>query len=96
VKEVRKTIPHELSDAESPGLSLTVGDRCRQIFVGVLDSIVRDPTQLNVFWLETFNRLYANGIQVEPWLFEAEGRWQEVDIHPDVTRMEEFLRSAGA
>ena len=96
VREVRKTIPHEAAEAESPGLSLVRGERSRQLFVDVLDEIVRDPSQLNVFWLEAFNRLYTKGVSVKPWFFVAEGRWQEVDIHPDVTRMEEFLRSAVA
>ena len=96
VAEVRKTIEPERTDAESPGLALVVGERCREVFSDQLDRIVREKKMLNTFWLEVFNRLYSGGAQVKPWFFEAEGRWREVDIHPDVSSLEKFLADAGS
>ena len=47
---------------------------------------------MNVFWLEVFNRLHENCISVTPWFFETEGKWQEVDVHIDVKKVQELIR----
>lgn len=92
VAEVRKSIPVDRANAESPGLCLVVGDRWRELFSNQLDRIVRSPENLKTFWLEAFNQLYRSGVQVRPWFFDAADRWREVDIHPDVDSLSRFLQ----
>jgi choline kinase len=94
VREVRKSIPVDQASAESPGLALVVGPRHREVFLGQLDRLMRDKACLSTFWLEVFNQLYANGVEVKPWAFDATGRWREVDVHPDVHHLERFLKEA--
>ena len=48
-------------------------------------------SEINSFWLKAFTHLANNDIDVKPWYFDTEAKWKEVDIHPDVDQMREFL-----
>jgi len=91
VIHVSKDIPKQSRDAESPGLSLVRGE------VGVtniqysLDQLMMRSSEINSFWLKVFTNLAENDVPVKPWFFDAESMWKEVDIHPDVDQMREFL-----
>ena len=92
VARVSKTIEPELARAESPGLALVRGLRARGLFQEHLELLVRTPEYLNQFWLEVFNLLYARGVPVHPWCFDAAQKWQEVDFHGDLHRLKDILR----
>lgn len=91
VARVSKKIPAEEAHGESPGLALIRGPRAIDAFIRVMDEIVRQPGGLNLFWLEAFNLLHEKGIPVQPWLSDFEGRWQELDFHPDVSLLNKLL-----
>jgi len=91
VIHVSKDIPKQNRDAESPGLCLVRGSIAVQQIKESLDSLMRKKTEINSFWLKVFTHLAENDKQVKPWFFDAESMWKEVDIHPDVDQMREFL-----
>lgn len=91
VERVSKQISQELASAESPGLALVRGERARELLLEQLDGLVRESDNLNRFWLEIFNRLWSKGVSVQPWMFESQGKWQEVDFHLDVKRVRNLL-----
>lgn len=84
IARVHKSIPGALASAESPGLAMVRGSRSRAIFLEQLDYIVRNPSNINGFWLETFNSLWERGVPVKPWFCDMRGKWQEVDFHLDL------------
>lgn len=91
VARVSKLIAADQSDAESPGLVLVRGARARQIFKENLEDLARNREYIGKFWLEVFNRLYEKGVTINPWSFDGKTKWQEVDFHPDVSRVKELL-----
>ncbi len=91
VKNVAKDIRAELSHAESPGLCLVRGATARKKFRDAMRGELSKESGLHTFWLTVFRRLAEDGVCVNPWFFDAENRWREVDIHPDIEQMKLFL-----
>jgi len=91
VARVSKQIPAKQADGESPGLAMVRGSKPCQVFVGHLENLARRNDHRNAFWLEVFNSMYSRGRVVEPWQFDAEGKWQEVDFHVDLKKAQELL-----
>jgi len=87
VARVSKKLTAEQSHLESPGLTMVRGARARHLFGTHLNHLAREAASLNVFWLEIFNRLYEVGVPVNPWEFDAAGKWQEIDFHKDIQRL---------
>ncbi|HLD69883.1 MAG TPA: sugar phosphate nucleotidyltransferase [Candidatus Omnitrophota bacterium] len=92
VLEVSKGIDPLKCDAESPGLALVRGDKYRKIFIENMESLLRDRSYLNRFWLEVFNHLTSKAIPVSAWPFYPNARWQEIDFHMDVKSAKDLLR----
>jgi hypothetical protein len=91
VTNVSKDIRAELSHAESPGLCLVRGAPARKQFRDAMRRELTTESGLHSFWLTVFRRLAEEGVCVHPWFFDAENRWREVDIHPDIEQMKLFL-----
>lgn len=91
VANVSKEIVPELCHAESPGLCLVRGAPARIEFRDAMRRELTTDSGLHTFWLTLFRRLADEGVRVNPWFFDAENRWREVDIHPDIEQMKLFL-----
>jgi len=91
VIHVSKDIPKANRHAESPGLCLIRGGKARENVKLSLEALMTKPSELNSFWLKLFTYLAEHRMQVNPWYFDAEKNWKEVDIHPDVDQMREYL-----
>lgn len=91
VVKVAKDMESELSHAESPGLCLVRGANARSAFRQAMRKELANESGLNKFWLTIFQRLHLEGNVVHPWFFDAQNRWREVDIHPDIDQMKLFL-----
>lgn len=90
IVRVHKDIPLSKVDAESVGLALIKGDKCRRLFVSKIIQLVKDKEYLNKFWLEIFNSLVEDGVKVTTAEIEQKD-WQEVDFHPDVDIMKKMI-----
>lgn len=91
IARISKEIDSAEIDGESPGLVLVKGEKSRKIFAESLEDLARNKKFLNSYWLEVFNYMYEKGIPVNPWFFDAENRWQEVDFHVDLEKMKELI-----
>lgn len=91
VIHVSKDIPKQSRHAESPGLSMVRGDMAAAEMREALDELMKRKSEINSFWLKMFTCLAERNKAVKPWYFDAESKWKEVDIHPDVDQMREFL-----
>ena len=91
VIHVSKDIPKANRHAESPGLCLIRGEQARSEMRQGLDELMTKSSEINSFWLKVFSYLAEHRIPVRPWFFDAESQWKEVDIHPDVDQMREYL-----
>jgi len=91
VERISKAIPVTEAGAESIGMIRVVG-RARAALVGQLDRMVRVPENRQVFWLEAFNELVAQGWPVH-FHEVAGGDWCEIDFHPEVTSLRERVAS---
>lgn len=83
VIRVHKDIPINEADAESVGLVLVKGERCRTIYMNKVLQLVREKAYLDKFWLETFNALLKDGINIKTAEIDRNS-WKEVDFHPDI------------
>lgn len=91
LKRVSKNIPVEDAHAESPGLVLVRGSAFRRLFRAQVDCMARNKQYLDGYWLEVFNRLTSEGVDVLIWHFPAE-LWCEVDIHVDLEQVRELVK----
>lgn len=91
VIHVSKDIPAPSRHAESPGLCFIRGENSRERFKAGLDRLLKKEAELNSFWLKIFTYLAEHELSIEPWYFDAANKWKEVDIHPDVDQMRDFL-----
>jgi len=91
VVHVSKDIPMHNRDAESPGLCLLRGEKARAVYRCAIEELMSKESELNSFWLKSFTHIANAGHAIEPWFFDAEKMWQEVDIHPDIDQMREYL-----
>lgn len=92
ISRVSKLIPDKECNGESPGLVLVRGKKYRNIFKEYLEKLARNKEYINKFWLEVFNFMHENGINVYPWRFKENMEWQEVDLHLDLNKAKELLK----
>lgn len=86
VRAVSKKLERSKTHAESVGLVKVSGEKYREAFKKTMEKLARNKNYLNCFWLEIFNELNKNCIDVEP--FEIDGsKWREIDVHPDFERV---------
>ncbi len=83
ILRVHKDIPLEETDAESVGLALVKGGKSRRLFVKKILQLIKQKEYLGKFWLEIFNSLVDDSINVEAGEIDRND-WKEVDFHPDV------------
>jgi choline kinase len=88
---ISKNIEPESAHAESPGLLLVEGERSVDLVKDELDKLARKPEHRNSYWLELPNSLVKKGIPIRAWEFDGMAKWQEVDIHLDITRAKKLL-----
>ena len=91
VERLGKEIASRLIHAESPGLLLVNNHGSVNVFKNELENLVRKLEHRNSFWLETLNSLSSKGVPVQAWEFNGNTKWQEVDIHMDVEKVQKIL-----
>jgi choline kinase len=83
VKQVSKMIEKDKINAESVGLAIVRGKNNRKIFRDKLSNLVHDITNKDKFWLEIFNSLSYDEVDVSTYEIN-EDDWGEIDFHPDI------------
>lgn len=89
VLEVSKQIPVARANGESIGMILFQGAGPK-IYRTLLDEMVRDPENRNVFYLKAIQEVINRGYPVHYSLCE-EGDWGELDFHPDLLMLRQFV-----
>jgi choline kinase len=90
INRIHKRIDNKEACAESVGLALIKGTRCRRLFVNKVLHLVRNKEYLDKFWLEVFNSLIEDGVPIASAEIK-QADWQEVDFHPDVDVMRSII-----
>ena len=94
VLKIQKDISAAETDAESVGLALIRGPKSRRLFQQKILQLVRVKDYLNKFWLEIFNSLVMDGLNIKVAEIARED-WQEVDFHPDVHTIRQIVLKEG-
>jgi choline kinase len=90
ISRIHKDIPTENAKAESVGLVIVKGDKSKKIFVDQLLSLVKDKEYINKFWLEIFNALIQNHINIDYVEIDKDD-WREMDFHPDMEAIKQEM-----
>ena len=80
--KVSKDIPLDRAHAESVGIARFVAKGV-SLIDGELDRMVRNETNLKVFWLELLNQLIERGWPLHSYEIE-DSDWAEIDVHLDM------------
>lgn len=91
IVRVSKDIDDKHAHGESVGLVKISGCRYIDTYKKILESLARNNEYLNKFWLETFNVLSDNGVNVTKFEIVNADTWQEVDIHIDLENFKELM-----
>ena len=89
--DVSKTINQKKISAESPGLAKISGKKNIGLFRNILDELVRNPDNLNKFWLETFNEIFRQDHAIQNFEIDGEKDWREIDYHPDLKELRKII-----
>lgn len=81
ILQVSKKIPVEKADGESVGMIRFAGAGARKL-KQVLDSMVREESNKNVFWLSAVQHIIDEGFPVHYHVCDHND-WAEIDFHPD-------------
>lgn len=87
IMRIGKNIPIDEANGESIGI-MRISGKSKINFKKVMDQMVRDPDNLNYFYLSIFQQMIDVGWPIYYYLTEND-YWAEVDFHPDL----EFIRS---
>lgn len=90
VKQVSKMIDMDKIDAESVGLAIVRGKNNRKIFKDKLNSLVKDITNKDKFWLEIFNSLFQDNCNIGTYEIGIKD-WGEIDFHPDIENVKSAI-----
>ena len=89
VKRVSKKIPLEDANGESVGIIKFSGSGPK-LYAETLESMVRDPENLKVFYLKAVQRIIDEGHSVH--LSECDPMdWGEIDFHPDLEMIRQYV-----
>jgi len=89
VKRVSKKIALDEANGESVGIIKFCGAG-PGIYVDMLESMVRDPENLNVFYLRAIQNIIDAGHEVH--LSECSPKdWGEIDFHPDLEMIRQYV-----
>lgn len=89
VLEVSKKIESTKANGESIGI-IKYTNKGPKIFVDMLDSMVRDPQNRNLFYLQAIQNIIDKGFKVHYSLCK-ESDWAELDFHPDLKLIRTYL-----
>lgn len=89
VKQVSKKVPLEAANGESVGIIKFSGSGPR-IYTEMLDSMVRDPENLNVFYLKALQNIMDSGHEVRYSECDPND-WGEIDFHPDLEMIRQYV-----
>jgi len=89
IKEVSKTIPHERANGESIGM-IKFSGAGQTIYTKVLEEMVRNPDNRNVFYLKAIQEVINQGYPIH-YSKCKESDWGELDFHPDLIMLREYV-----
>jgi len=90
VWQVSKKLPLAEVNGESIGM-MRFSTRGSQIFRKTLDTMVRDPDNLNVFYLAALQRIMEGGVPVNFYECGVTD-WAEMDFHPDLKLIRDNIK----
>jgi choline kinase len=89
VLKVSKQIPLEEANGESVGI-IKFSGHGPQIYVNMLEEMVRHPENRNVFYLRAIQEIINKGYPVHYATCNAND-WGEIDFHPDLMMIREYV-----
>ncbi len=89
VQRVSKKIPVEDANGESIGI-IKFSGAGPAIYTDMLESMVRQPANLDVFYLKAIQNIIDAGHEVHQSLCEPED-WGEIDFHPDLEMIRHYV-----
>ena len=89
ILEVSKKIESSKANGESIGI-IKYANKGPKIFLDMLDSMVRDPQNRNLFYLQAIQNIIDKGFKVHYSLCK-ETDWAELDFHPDLKLIRTYL-----
>jgi len=84
----KKIIPTD-ANGESIGI-IKYANKGPKIFIEMLDSMVRDPQNRNLFYLQAIQNIIDKGFKVH-YSMCKETDWAELDFHPDLKLIRTYL-----
>jgi choline kinase len=89
IVQVSKKIAVEKANGESVGMIRFSNAGARKL-KHVLDTMVRDEDNKNVFWLSAIQHIIDEGFPVHPHVCDHSD-WAEIDFHPDFEMIQSNL-----
>ena len=89
IREVSKKVDIERANGESIGMIKFCGQG-PDIYKNVLEDMVRDPENRNVFYLKAIQEVINRGYPVH-FAVCQESDWGELDFHPDLMQLREYV-----
>jgi len=89
VTRVSKKIPIEAANGESVGIIKFCGSG-PEIYCDMLESMVREPDNLNVFYLQAIQNIIDAGHEVHYSQCDPKD-WGEIDFHPDLELIRQYV-----
>lgn len=89
VKQVSKKVPLDEANGESVGIIKFTGSGPK-IYRAMLESMVRDPSNLNVFYLKAIQNIIDAGHEVHLSQCSPDD-WGEIDFHPDLEMIRQYV-----
>ena len=89
IKQVSKKIPLEKANGESVGI-IKFSGHGPKIYTDTLEEMVREPQNLNVFYLRAIQNIINKGFPVH-YSQCQENDWGEIDFHPDLKLIREYV-----
>lgn len=90
IKKVSKQIPIHEANGESVGI-IKFSGHGKKIYLDTLESMVRYPENMNLFYLSAIQRIIDNGYPVH--MSECSpSHWGELDFHPDLLFIREYVK----
>lgn len=89
VHKVSKSVPPDDTNGESIGM-MKFSQRGRDRFFAELDTMVRDKSNHNRYYLEALQRIMDSGWPVK-YVACKPNEWAEIDFHPDLVSLKKML-----
>jgi choline kinase len=89
ILEVSKKIDQDKANGESVGI-IKFSKKGPKIYTDMLDQMVRDPQNRNVFYLKAIQEIINKGYKIN-YSMCKESDWAEIDFHPDLKLIRTYL-----